>query len=136
MHPRSERQTIKTAACFTRNIPGTNKVLPRLCEIAGMTWKHSYSHYKIQQKMQQISYQIKNHYKKKKHHKKNPTDSWIFPPIIFIFDILPIFSQPPRYSRMSRDADSKGFNETWTAGLKGGGVGYSPQKTLTRPYFP
>ena len=40
-----------------------------------------------------------------------------------IFMIFPYFHMP-RYNRMSRDADSKGFKETWTAGLNRLGRGW------------
>ena len=72
-------------------------------------------------KMQQTS---KNHCKMAKSikipHKKS-TRFWGFTAIIFM--IFPYFHMP-RYNRMSCDADSKGFKETWTAGLNRLGRGW------------
>lgn len=70
-------------------------------------------------KMQQTS---KNHCKiHPKFHKKKSNRFWGFTAIIFM--IFPYFHMP-RYNRMSRDADSKGFKETWTAGLNRLGRGW------------
>ena len=121
MHPRSERQTIKTAACFTRNIPRTNEVLPRLFAKQLNDLETIIQSFQNPTKMQQTS---KNHCKMAKSikipHKKS-TRFCGFTAIIFM--IFPYFRMP-RYNRMSRDADSKGFKETWTAGLNRLGRGW------------
>ena len=50
----------------------------------------------------------------------NPSSS----PISLDTPARPADFRMPRYNRMSRDADSKGFKETWTAGLNRLGRGW------------
>lgn len=97
------------------------KVLPRLFAKQLNDLETIIQSFQNPTKMQQTS---KNHCKMAKSikipHKKS-TRFWGFTAIIFM--IFPYFHMP-RYNRMSRDADSKGFKETWTAGLNRLGRGW------------